>query len=193
MDNGFSSFTYSSPKNRSRGLWGNSRGTLILKWYTLIVKLYNKSKQQAIARKIIRPLANYEEADIQNETRIVETLGMGEGHKNIVQVFSHGRLPKTPCYYIDMELCDFTLNNYILEDWEKNQRDKIPETFIHQSPNNLIPNARQIMIDIAEGVIFIHSHGLVHRDLKPANSTVSIVERTHSSSVFERRPPLEDQ
>jgi serine/threonine protein kinase len=157
------------------------------------VKLYDKSKQRAVARKIIRPFADYEEADIQNETRTIEKLGMGAAHKNIVQVFSHGRLPRMPCYYIDMELCDFTLNNYILRNWEENQQDKISKIFIQQSPDNLVPNAQQIMIDIAEGVTFIHTHGLIHRDLKPANSIISIVERAHSSSVFKCRPNLEDQ
>ena len=36
-----------------------------------------------------------------------------QSHKNIICVFEHGQLNGTAFYFIDMDLCDFTLYEYL--------------------------------------------------------------------------------
>jgi len=71
-------------------------------------------------------------------------------------------------YYIDMELCEFTLAQYItgvqvpfLFNWE----------IFRRKPENIC----EIYEHINDGLIFIHENGEVHRDLSPQNGTISLV------------------
>jgi serine/threonine protein kinase len=58
--------------------------------------------------------------------------------------------------YIDMELCDYTLAEFL----SKQQR------FLQ------LPAISSIMGDISAAVAYIHERDLAHRDLKPQNSTI---------------------
>lgn len=104
-------------------------------------------------------------------------------HKNIVTVLAHGWCKYNNFYFIDMELCDLTLREYI--EYHKGSRplsvpiilldhESTPQrAFISRDCSYIarIQNLWTIGRDIAGGLDFLHSHGQVHRDLKPDNST----------------------
>ena len=92
-------------------------------------------------------------------------------HPNIVQVIQIGLLkPDSVFHYIDMELCDFTLEKYIYGD--------VPHlanwTDIRWGPiESRIVEIAGIAEHIIQGLIFIHELDQVHRDLSPQNGTTS--------------------
>lgn len=105
--------------------------------------------------------------DILNEIKVMDKLCHGE-HENIVEVYGHGLLsPNQTFYYIDMEVCDLNLKEYLksekrnirgLLDWPKAINDgQVPFIFC------------AIIQQIIRGLIFIHDHGEAHRDLNPRN------------------------
>jgi serine/threonine protein kinase len=99
----------------------------------------------------------------------MDTLCRGS-HDNIIAIYNHGRLaPPHAFYFIDMELCDINLEEYIyckrtgvlgLMEWDKAIADGHGVFLICG-----------IMQQILSGLQFIHDHGEVHRDLNPQNST----------------------
>lgn len=108
--------------------------------------------------------------DIDNELRAIDKL-CKTGHPSIVEVFEYGQLkPDLYFYYIDMELCDFTLEEYIhgkevprLKNWESIRSDKLFGAY------ELKFYVLEIAEEILNGLIFIHRHDEVHRDLSPQN------------------------
>ena len=116
---------------------------------------------------------------VENEMHAIRRLCAEGPHKNIVGVSKLGRLLKSPYYFIDMELCDLNLHDYIHRPAPPNPSESIPY-FIHDAPPPL--KAQQIwniMKDIAGGIRYLHSLEMVHRDLKPANGIIH-----HLSSLF---------
>ena len=84
-------------------------------------------------------------------------------HKNIITIFSHGEFPDKAYAFIDMELCDLSLEGYIKSIWSAALVDGPPkETRIWD-----------IMAQIVDGLSFIHKNKEIHRDLKPNNGTSS--------------------
>jgi serine/threonine protein kinase len=70
-----------------------------------------------------------------------------------------------------MERCDLNLETYILRKWTARLHQRVPFFVnIDSSPTSVkIAQARELMKDIIEGLVFIHSHKMIHRDLKPRN------------------------
>jgi len=109
----------------------------------------------------------------------IRKLSAEGSHVNIVAVWKLGRLLNSPYYFIDMELCDLNLHDYIHRSAPPNPSESIPY-FIKNAPPPL--KAQQIwniMKHIAGGVQYLHSLDMVHRDLKPANGI-----NHHLSSLF---------
>ena len=103
---------------------------------------------------MIRLGASSKVADIDNEVKAITELC---SHPNIITVFQYGKLDMTSYYYIDMELCAFSLAEYI---------NKSAAPVESRSTTFEVWN---IMSQLISGVQFIHSMGEVHRDLKPQN------------------------
>ena len=85
---------------------------------------------------------------------------------NIVQVFDHGLLSQYPYYFIDMELCDFNLHDFI---HRKNHPESSKSIPYFSQRDDSISQIWTIMSQVASGVEYIHRQGQVHRDIKPAN------------------------
>jgi serine/threonine protein kinase len=94
--------------------------------------------------------------------------------KNIVSVLQFGFLENNPaCYYLDMELCDLNLESYIFQNVSPEIIASIHDALAvnsQEASNRMVPVWR-IILDICNGVRFIHEHQEVHRDLKPKNGT----------------------
>lgn len=125
---------------------------------------------QAFARKLIRRAFSgpFDPAIILNEVRAIENLCRGS-HPNIIQVFLHGWLrPQRPIYFIDMELCDASLGEFIagsprmqtVLNWPKASKDEQIRYLLECFTDHVL-----------SGLVFIHSHDEVHRDLNPRNRT----------------------
>lgn len=95
-------------------------------------------------------------------------------HRNIIKIYGYGELRKSTYQFIDMELCDFDLKEY-LQCREKPDGTRVPQDC--RPTEHGAAEIWDIMRQIADGVAFIHSHQEVHRDLKPRNGNrVPIVE-----------------
>src|SRR5271154_4477845 len=113
--------------------------------------------EQLIARKLIRASGN----EVLNEIRAAEKLCGPGANRNIVPLFHHGRLANSHYYFLDMELCDLNLEDYIQRKWPSMVKEQI-ELFVNV--DQLDSKSRQgqfwgIMRDIANGVAYIHSNG----------------------------------
>ena len=96
-------------------------------------------------------------ADIENEVRAVAKLCIPGAHRNVVAVLRHGKLVDSPSYYLDMELCDYNLENHMKGGWK------------YMSILKKWAAVVKITSDLANGIAFIHDHKEIHRDLKPRN------------------------
>jgi serine/threonine protein kinase len=129
-----------------------------------------EADMQGIARKLLRPFGVITQEDIENEARAITKLCGQEQHNNIVEVFQHGKLPNSPYYFIDMELCDMNLDMYI----ESIDRPITGNAKAFLSPDLVATVIIDIFRDITRGVVFIHNHHEIHRDLKPRNSNSNL-------------------
>jgi len=123
--------------------------------------------------------------EIENELRAVNKL-CKSAHPNIVQVFGVGPLLRdSVVYFIDMELCDLSLERYChgenvpgLPNWNI-LRD--------QGPFQFGRGIWDILEQIVEGLKFIHKKREVHRDLCPGNGGLPRPSVLICSSVFRKR------
>ena len=119
--------------------------------------------------------------DIDNEKRAINKLCLSS-HPNIVQVFKHGSLAEiTAFYFIDMELCDCNLEEYI------HNKRAVPRLL---SLKNAINHGLgplyvcRITQQITDGLKFMHDHNEVHRDFSPQNGSTRIILVFNGSFIF---------
>lgn len=94
------------------------------------------------------------------------------GHENLIKIYEHDMLqPNHAVYFIDMELCEINLDEYIhghltdihgLLNWDQVVCEG-QESFLIYT----------IMQQILLGLIFIHGHDEVHHDLTPQNNKLT--------------------
>ena len=110
-----------------------------------------------------------------NEARAIDKL-CSTSHDHIVQVFRHNRLsPQSPLYFIDMELCEINLEEYI-QGQKSGVRGLLEwEVVLEEGQHEFLIIA--IMQQILSGVAFIHEQNEVHRDLTPQNGILPILFR----------------
>lgn len=79
--------------------------------------------------------------------------------RNIVTVLKHGVYEDSAFYYVDMELCDRSLEEFMVE------YGPAASTETRLTTNDICG----IMAQIAQAVTFIHDQGEMHGNLKPRN------------------------
>jgi len=131
---------------------------------------------------VIRELGFVTKDDVDNEVRALKKLCQNQ-HPNIVQVFEYGQLnPESTIHFIDMELCDISLGNYLLGQELKN----VVNWATVREQGDTPTHTYKILQQILNGLVYIHCLDEVHRDLSPQNGicshlplwlTVSIVQR----------------
>ena len=141
----------------------------------------------------MRPFYDTTNDDIDNEVKAITKLCAEGVHENIVAVLQHGWLKRSPYYFIDMELCDLNLENFIYAkslDGFESEFESEGKTQQEVRLANLWP----ITTDIVRGLRFIHVNGHVHRDMKPRNGIFSnaVVLISCDSTLFPLQSTLED-
>ena len=124
------------------------------------------------ARKIIQLGGSFTREVVEAEFRAVDILTRSS-NKNIVKVIDHGDLELFGRCFIDMELCDLNLHTYIYEEWKPKIVQDLPYFTIQVPPRMKTGQTWNIMGDVTNGLIYIHSLGQVHRDIKPQNGKAS--------------------
>jgi len=123
--------------------------------------LGHTTNHQIFARKVLKPFSMLARQDILNEFQMIEQLCKQSSHENIVAVYRYDRLGDW--YYIDMELCEFNLEQYIYDFG----------TAAPTLPMLNMTTLLKIMQEVSRGLAFIHKSRKVHRDIKPQNRIFS--------------------
>ena len=113
-------------------------------------------------------MPSIDERLIRREVEAIKKLCGLDTHRNIIQVLNHGHLSNPILYFIDMELCDLNLQDYIHSENPLNLTGLV----LYFSRGGGVESCLEIwtvMSQIACGVEYIHRQNLVHRDIKPAN------------------------
>lgn len=134
-----------------------------------MLPVYNYVNPQPFARKVIEGVGSHiSRESVTNEASAMEILCKGT-QKHLVEIFRHNDLrPNTGSYFIDMELCDIDLAQYIDIGYPYKHVNGLSDWSTVNSNSQVI----LIMEQVLNGLAFIHSHDKVHRDLKPQNSKI---------------------
>lgn len=131
------------------------------------------------------------------EIAVMVKICMSE-HWNIVQV--HDWFESNLGYFIDMELCDLTLHDYIhnrgtFVSENSNLLNDAPFFVLEECTAELkLLNVWNIIEHIAQGLEFIHQEHYTHRDIKPLNGNHSLLTRdTDLSSLFSSNESMENR
>ena len=111
---------------------------------------YDIVMKRAVAFKILNEESVLNPQNLirfENEARIAASLF----HPNIVRIYNYGLYEGAP---------------YIVNELQKGQTLK--DALVFKKFFSL-PEACQIMIQVLEGLAYIHSKGIIHRDIKPQN------------------------
>jgi serine/threonine protein kinase len=128
------------------------------------------------ARKVVHINDQISIQDVMDEKDAVIRLCHSNPDGNVIRVFDHGWLAYNQYYFFDMERCDFSLDDYIHQSWPDEIAGKVPH-FANRDALGPLAKLSQIytiMIDISNGVAFMHGCGHVHRDLSPKNGRYSV-------------------
>ncbi len=80
-------------------------------------------------------------------------------HRNVVEIYQVKHDPGQKCMWVFMEFCALgDLDTYF---------------FTHYDSVSSIEARLDIMVQIAEGLAYLHQHNIIHRDIKPENIVVS--------------------
>ena len=126
----------------------------------------------------MRTFGELTRTDIEKEFHVLVSLCEEERHVNIVNVLKQGQLVPDSLFYIDMELCEFNLDDFISR---TSPADRIVNMDPLESSPKLVHKVDTksgprdlntiwtIMADIAAGLAYIHRKNCIHRDLNPRN------------------------
>jgi serine/threonine protein kinase len=104
--------------------------------------------------------------DIEKEASAVAKLCTSGTSERIVAVLGHGWLPRNPSYYyIDMEYCPMTLEEY--NEMDNVKDDPWPLGGVKKENLKAVV---LLALHLSLGLHYIHQNGIAHRDLKPRNS-----------------------
>lgn len=115
--------------------------------------------------------------EIEQEIKALKKL-CRTGHRNLVSVLSLGELPNSYLFFIDMELCQLSLQDYLYDPSTSKTDQPVPRFITDAPPPFRAQQIWQIIYDIANGVHFIHTSKMVHRDIKPSNSIIPFFLKT---------------
>jgi serine/threonine protein kinase len=138
--------------------------------------------------------------DINREITALDSLYRTGGHDHIIELLDHGWLGiERFHYFIDMELADLSLAEYIAYIFDDKPLpasitfgDGFDPVFSskHCNEPQRVHTIMTIGSQIAKGLEFIHQGELVHRDLKPANGNASL-HSPNSSPVLQWQEVVE--
>lgn len=133
-------------------------------------------------------MGNVTDEDIEKEVAVIVQM-CTTGHGNIVQILRHDWFSSGSIYFIDMELCNLNLHDYIYRTQEYSQYASSfsnDSTFVVEdaSTHLKLVNIWTIIDHVAQGLEFIHEKHYIHRDLKPVNSNLNNDSFTYISTVF---------